>query len=556
MADKANKTSSVADTLLPLPKSEQTWNTWHYIALWISMDIGIPTYYLASGLLTGGMNLWQALFTILLANLIIAIPIFLNGHAGAKYGIPSPIYWRATFGFDGATIPAIIRGVIAAGWFGIQIWIGGSALNTVFCVLFSGWADLSVGIWVCFGIFWLLNMFILFKGMDFMKKFETIAAPFLVIWLVILLIWAYKNAGSWGPLVNQTGKFATFGAFMLFFIPALTSNVGYWGGMTLTVTDLTRFSKGQKSHIAGMMIGLPSGILMLATVGALVTSMTVIIFGEAIWDPVVLTGMVKSPLFVIGSMLFLMTATLTTNVAANAVTPANVISHVSNGRVNFKQAAIILGVLAIIMRPWALIGDLSIYMDAFLVGGAAFLGPIAGLCISHYYLISKTELNLSAMYNRDEEYSYTRMSRYSKIFSIAHYVVAAVLLVIAFVGPSEWMNSRCSISVSVKASMIAIAIFIALVGLLLQRSAKKGGYNPIAMVSLTISILVVFSGLWIPGMHMIYDASWFVGTILSIVLYYFMMKFMDKQYVSDKAKVGAEMKEKRAEEKAAKKAGV
>ena len=219
--------------------------------------------------------------------------------------------------------------------------------------------------------------------MGALKKMEAFCAPLLVLWMIILLIWAYNRAGTWGPLVRQTGNFASTGAFLAFFIPALTSNVGYWGPMTLNVTNFTRYAKDQRSQVVGQFVGLPSGIVALALVGSLVTSATVVIFGEAIWDPVALTGMVDNVWFVVGSMFFLMTATLTTNVAANAVAPATVIVQVTEGRANFKWAVLVLGIIAILIRPWALVGDLSMYQNMFLVGGAAFLGPVAGVIMCH-----------------------------------------------------------------------------------------------------------------------------------------------------------------------------
>lgn len=523
----------ISEDLRPTTPEERNWGIYNFIALWIAMDIGIPTYYLASGLIAGGMNMAGAIGTILLGNVIVMIPILLNGHAGTKYGVPAPIYWRSAFGYKGATLPAIVSAVVAAGWYGIQIWIGGEALNTIIVALFPGWADVSIGIWICFAVFWFANYFILVKGMGALKKMESFCAPLLIIWMIILLIWARTTAGEWGPLITQKGNFATFGAFLAFFIPALTSNVGYWGPMTLNVTNFTRYAKDQKSQMVGQFAGLPTGIVALALVGSLVTSATVVIFGEAIWDPVVLTGRVDNVWFVVGSMFFLMTATLTTNVAANAVAPATVIVQVTEGRVNFKLAVLILGIIAIVIRPWALLGDLSVYQNMFLVGGSAFLGPVAGVMISHYMIVCKTELNANALYQREGEYKYSKFEKYNGLFRNVHLVIGAVLLVIAFVGPKEWMNSATSLAISVRSSMIFYAVLSLIVALYIHLN-RKGGVNSLAIFSVMIPVAVVFCGLWIPGVHMLYDASWFVGTLLSIVMYYLIMKAIDPKYLEEK----------------------
>ena len=276
MEGEAKRT--ISKDLMPTLSEERNWGIYNFIALWIGMDIGIPTYYLASGLIAGGLDMKGAIFTILLGNVIVMIPILLNGHAGAKYGVPAPIYWRSAFGYKGATLPAIVSAVVAAGWYGIQIWIGGEALNTIIVALYPAWAEFSAGVWICFGLFWLANYAILVNGMGALKKMEAFCAPLLVLWMIILLIWAYNRAGTWGPLVRQTGNFASTGAFLAFFIPALTSNVGYWGPMTLNVTNFTRYAKDQRSQVVGQFVGLPSGIVALALVGSLVTSATVVIF--------------------------------------------------------------------------------------------------------------------------------------------------------------------------------------------------------------------------------------------------------------------------------------
>ena len=537
---------NIAPDMLPTKPDERNWGIYSFFALWIGMDIGIPTYYLASSLVSGGMNLGWAMFTILIANIIIAFPILANGHAGAKYGIPSTIYWRSAFGYNGASVAAIIRGIVSAGWFGIQIWIGGSALNTALSILIPAWAGWKLGIWVCFGIFWCLNILILVKGLGIIKKMEHLCAPMLVIWMIVLLVWARSSAGSWGPLVSQKSSFATTGEFLAFFLVGLNANISYWGPMPLTVTDFTKVSKDQRSHQIGQFLGIPTGIFGLALVGSLVTSCTVVMFGEAVWDPVTLTGMIQSPALVVGMMLFLIIATLTTNVAANAVTPAVAIVHLTGGKLNFKWAAFALGVVGILIQPWRLITDMGVYMNFFLNGGGALLGPIIGITICHYFFICHTELDLKSLYVPEGESMYGNLKKYNRFTYLCCFITAAVLVLISLVAPASWAKSICTLGCTQRICMLAMAIIVALLGLLVFLK-REGGINPLSILSMAIIFLVIFLGLWVPALHWLYDASIIVGTLGGMLLYWILMKKLGGSFEADKR---AEHEAAVAEEKA------
>ncbi len=537
---------NIAPDMLPTTPGERNWGIYSFFALWIGMDIGIPTYYLASSLVSGGMNLGWAMFTILIANIIIAFPILANGHAGAKYGIPSTIYWRSAFGFNGASVAAIIRGVVSAGWFGIQIWIGGSALNTALSILIPAWAGWKLGIWVCFAIFWCMNILILVRGLGIIKKMEHLCAPMLVIWMIVLLVWARSSAGSWGPLVSQKSNFATTGEFLAFFLVGLNANISYWGPMPLTVTDFTKVSKDQRSHQIGQFLGIRTGIFGLALVGSLVTSCTVIMFGEAVWDPVVLTGMIQSPALVVGMMLFLIIATLTTNVAANAVTPAVAIVHLTGGKLNFKWAAFALGVVGIIIQPWRLITDMGVYMNFFLNGGGALLGPIIGVTICHYFFICHTELDLKSLYVPEGESMYENLKKYNGFTYICCFVTAALLVIISLLAPASWASAICTLGCTMRVSMIAMAVIIALLGLLVFLK-REGGINPVSILTMAVTFLVIFVGLWVAPLHWLYDASIIVGTLGGMLLYVILMKKLGGSFEADKR---AEHEAALAEEKA------
>ncbi|MEZ4655470.1 MAG: cytosine permease, partial [Candidatus Eisenbacteria bacterium] len=292
--------------LAPLPTSQRNWSTYNYAALWISMAHCIPTDMLASGLMSAGMSWGQALVTIGLGNTIVLIPILLNSHPGTKYGIPFPVFARAAYGTYGSNVPALMRALVACGWFGIQAWIGGEALHTFFTSLLPGWPDLlgsgfgghSTTAWLSFLLFWGANVFIIFRGMNLLRLVENWAAPFVLVMTAVLLVWAVRAADGFGPLLHQPGKFSGMREFLPVFFPSLTAMIGYWATLSLNMPDFTRFGRSQKEQIVGQVVALPTTMFVFAAMGVLITSATVIIYGEAIWDPIQLVGKFDTPLVV------------------------------------------------------------------------------------------------------------------------------------------------------------------------------------------------------------------------------------------------------------------
>lgn len=400
--------SLINKDIAPTSLSDRTWGTYHIAALWIGMSVCIPTYMLASGLIAGGMNWWQALLTIALGNIIVLIPMILNAHSGTKFGIPFPVLARASFGTLGSNVPALLRAVVACGWFGIQTWIGGQAFNSLIIILLPEWAVFEFGPAVGFLIFWGMNVYFIIKGMDSIRWLEAFGAPFLLIVGIGLLIWAYVNGGGFGPILSQPSKFQTTAEFWHFFVPALTGMVGFWATLSLNIPDFTRFAKSQKSQIIGQAIGLPPSMALFSFIGVAVTSATVVIFGEAIWDPVVLLSKFEHPLVVVLSLAALIIATLTTNIAANVVSPANDFANLLPKKISFVTGGLITAVLGIAMMPWKLLSDYGAYIFGWLVGYSGFLGPIAGVLICDYYLIRKQNLNVKDLYIRNGEYEYKK----------------------------------------------------------------------------------------------------------------------------------------------------
>ncbi|MBL0014812.1 MAG: NCS1 family nucleobase:cation symporter-1 [Flavobacterium sp.] len=413
----ASNSALYSEDLAPIASNQRTWTTWNYAALWISMSLCIPTYMLSSSLIEGGMNWWQAILTIFLGNTIVLIPMILNGHAGAKYGIPFPVFARASFGTMGANIPAMLRAIVACGWFGIQTWIGGFAIYQMMRLwipsietlpqIFPDSFGLDTGPAICFFVFWLLNMYVVYLGVDSIRKLLVFKAIFLPLAALALLAWALVAAHGLGPILATPSKFATTTDFFHFFFPALTGMVGFWATLSLNIPDFTRYATSQKAQINGQMYGLPTSMTMFAFVGVVVTSATTIVFGTTIWDPVVLAGKFDSKLLVSVAMIAVAISTLATNIAANIVSPANDFANLSPSKIDFRKGGYITGVIGILIFPWKLIADPTGYIFTWLVGYSSLLGPVGGIMIVDYYFIRKQTLIVDDLYNTKGIYSFS-----------------------------------------------------------------------------------------------------------------------------------------------------
>ncbi len=467
------------EDLAPVPIAKRTWTTYNYLALWIGMSINIPTWLLASGLIALGMAWYQALFTIFLANVLVLIPMLAISHAGTKYGIPYPIIARASFGTYGANLPALIRAIVACFWFGIQTWIGGTALFAVVGALLKsltggndGWVNASVigghpwSTWLSFAIFWALNMVIVVWGMEAIKKFENWAAPFLIIVFLGLMLVMVTSAGGLGPVVQDPGKLGWGGDFWAVFPISLMGMIAFWSTLSLNMPDFTRFGRSQADQVRGQILGLPTTMTLFPLVGVLTTSATVIVYGKAIWDPVELTGKMDNPIALLIMLAALALATLTTNVAANVVSPSYDFSNLWPRMISFRTGGIITGILGILIQPWNLLADPHQYIWTWLgtYGGAT--GPIAGVIMADYWWVRRQNFKLAELYRSEGVYRYVR------------------------------------------------------------------GWNWIAVVSLLVGILFAIGGAYsatdgqpfpaagiIPALKGFYDYSWVVGLIVAFVLY-------------------------------------
>ena len=533
-----------SEDLAPVPANQRTWTKWHLAAIWVGMAVCIPTYLLASYMIKTGLNWYEALIIIGLANLIITIPMVLNGHAGVKYGIPFPVIGRAAFGTKGVHLASVTRGVIACGWFGVQTWIGGLAIYAIFNAITgsTGELGLSIGKFVGFGIFWIINMYFIWKGTESIKWLETYSAPILIIMGLALIYWSYAKADGFSIVLDQSVQLEKTSAFIsdkddAYYLnfnvlkdkegglkvsdyniisdestswqplpeaPILISNkdniliqfrnndvvssvvsasfidsqekgnskfwnyllwltamVGFWATMSISIADITRYASTQKDQVAGQFIGLPATMMLYSFVGIFVTCAAIINFKDVLiaddapWDPVSLIARFKNPAVVVIAQIFMIIATLSTNIAANVIAPSNAFSNLWPKKISFKTGGTITGVIGILIMPWWLLNEIS----GFLIFVSGLLGPVLGILIADYYFVRKKRLELAELYKEEGIYSY-----------------------------------------------------------------NKTGYNRAAMLALLIGVFLALIGYWVPALNFLYSLSWFTGFIISFILYIILMK--------------------------------
>ncbi|UVW29624.1 NCS1 family nucleobase:cation symporter-1 [Massilia sp. H6] len=403
--------------LAPTTAAQRTWRWYHFAALWIGMVMCIPAYTLSSSLIESGMSGWQAVYTVFLANTIVLVPMLLIGHAGTKYGIPYAVLARTSFGTSGAKLPALMRAIVACGWYGIQTWFGGSMIYTLLGVMngapIGGEAIAGLGInlaqLLCFLGFWAIQLYFIVHGIDSIRKLETYTAPLKIAICFVLLWWVYERAGGFGPLLERPSAFVPGGAkegqFWQVFWPSLTAMIGFWATLALNIPDFTRFAKTQRDQIIGQSVGLPLPMGLLAALAVIVTSATVVLYGKALWDPVDLASRMEG-IAVLVALIVLLIDTISVNLAANLVGPAYDFSALAPRAVSYRMGGYITAGLALVMMPWKILETTQNYIFTWLVGYSALLGPIAGILIVDYYLVRKTELDVAQMYVDDGIYSY------------------------------------------------------------------------------------------------------------------------------------------------------
>lgn len=549
------------EDILPTDVQHRTWNVWHLASLWIGMAVCIPTYMLASNMIVGGLSWKEAMAMIILGNIIVAIPMVLNGHAGTKYGIPFPVLGRSAFGHWGVHIPSILRAIVACGWFGIQTWLGGLAILAIVSVLLGKPTlnDVFAAQFAGFLVFWLINMFFVWKGTESIKIMETLAAPLLILLGIGMLYWGISHAGGLGKILDSSYVFrkpsvqitqwdkqkglalklnliqnkqgqvrakqyrylfvadtaaseaeqealkklpfqplsttefsfaptaylnqkaivfqfqnqkqqisamvtatleaprpAGSGTPWMTYLFWLTAMVAFWATLALNIPDFTRYAKSQKDQMLGQFLGLPTTMALYSFIGVAVTCAAIVIFddimvtADAPWDPVrLLSRFQDSPVILIVAQLAILLATLSTNIAANVISPANSFSNVLPNKISFKMGGYLAGILGILIMPWKLLNAIVGYLLTY----GAILGPVIGIMLADYFVIQKKKLKLLDLYRTDGAYAY------------------------------------------------------------------QHGFHVAALISMFVGVLIVLAGLFVPVMKPFYDTGWFVGFAVSFSLY-------------------------------------
>jgi nucleobase:cation symporter-1, NCS1 family len=423
--------------LAPTPLSRRTWNLWHFASLWVGLSVCIPTYMLAASLIQAGMNWWQSLLTILLGNAIVLLPLAINSHAGTRYGIPFPVYARAAFGLRGAHLPALLRSVVACGWFGIQTWIGGLAISEILGIFWPAWRGLGgaasfmgfgVPAYLGFALFWLINLWFVWKGTESIKWLETLSAPFLIVIGLALLWWAAAKVGGLGTILARSDvligpRQASFGSL---FLPWLTAMVGFWATLSLSIPDFSRFAKSQRDQLTGQALGLLTTMPLFAFIGVAVTSATVILYGKAIWNPVELVGRLageqRNPALAVLALVAILIATLTTNIAANIVAPAYSFANLNPRRISARLGGLLAALIGIVILPWKLLDAYQTWLLSY----SGLLGAVGGVIVCDYLVVRRCRLQLRDLYLAGGVYEYRRGVNYRAVAAAAAGILVAL----------------------------------------------------------------------------------------------------------------------------------
>ena len=503
--------------LAPVRLEKRTWGYYEYFSMWVGMSVCVPTWMLAASMIAAGFSWGTCVFTIFLGNLIVLVPMILDSFAGTKYGIPFPVFLRSAFGLFGANIPALLRGLIACGWFGIQTMIMAFAVDGILSALFSGWAGIGGNIpffnlpghtVLSFAFSWVLTVAICYaspphKASPGIKWLNDLASPVLLLIGIGLLVWAYIKAGGWGPMLSQkqTASWSQWPAF-------LTAMVSYWSTLAINIPDLTRFAKNQKVQYLGQAIGLPPTMTLYSFIGVAVTSATIVIFGQAIWDPVKLMIKTGNPFFIFIGLLFVILATLTTNITANMVSPINDFMNLAPKALNWERTTILIGLIGILMQPWRFLADPKAYIWTWLLGYGAFTGGIAGVIIADYWIVRKQKLKLDDIYMKDGYYGYASKS-------ISWWaVIYAVFL--AFCTIFLW-SKKAILGEGWPSNLTTVVLVLGLLVGVYFYISKVKGVNFAGILSLFTGI--VGSLLLAMASSTLSQWTWFTGAIIALIAY-------------------------------------
>jgi NCS1 family nucleobase:cation symporter-1 len=393
------------EDLRPLTKEEHSWGAGAFSYLWVGMCFCIPSYIMAGGFITLGMNWWQSLMTMFLGNVIVLIPLLLNADAGCRFGIPYPAFARIWFGGKGSHIPTMIRGVVGAGWFGINTWVGALAIDGLFSVVFDVWRGITHHTMIIFFIFLAANVYIGAMGVESIRKLMKVTAFTAVISAIALLVWALSAGGGFGPIFVQRGTLTNTADFFKVFFPCLTGVISFWSTVSLNIPDFSRYAVSRKAHVKGQMFALPLSMTAIGMVSICVTSVTVMLYGDAIWSLDSLLLKFPKPIIALGTVVIALVS-LAVNIAANLVAPARTVENIYPQRLSFATGALVTGTLAILMQPWLILDSFGNLVYYFLNVLGALIGPVNGISLADYWVVRKRRIDLKELYDPEGRYNY------------------------------------------------------------------------------------------------------------------------------------------------------
>ncbi|WP_219861953.1 NCS1 family nucleobase:cation symporter-1 [Vreelandella piezotolerans] len=441
--DDVRESARFNEDIAPTEAKERTWSKWNIAALWVGMSICVPTYTLG-GVLTAyfGLSVGEALLAILLANVIVLIPLTLNAFPGTKFGIPFPVVLRSSFGILGSNVPCLVRALVGCGWFGIQTMFGGLAIHLLLSALFPAWAALGgVGEVIGFFVFGAMNLYVVIRGAESIKWLETLAAPLLLAVGIGLMMWAWPHM-SMTELLAQPPSRPEGASVYGYFFAGLTAMVGFWATLSLNIPDFSRFAKSQKDQIVGQILGLPLTMFFFAALGVVLTAASESLVGQTIADPVNLIGMIDSPAWVVLAMVLIIIATLSTNTAANIVSPTNDFQNIAPKFINQTRGVLLTGAVGVLLMGYDLLQKAGVVSQGvsleqmysnWLLGYSSLLGPIAGIMAVDYFLIKKQRLDVPSLYMDHHAYPAVNIAGF-----IAFGVPVALTLLSLLTGTMNW----------------------------------------------------------------------------------------------------------------------
>jgi NCS1 family nucleobase:cation symporter-1 len=398
------------------PLRDQHWGAYNIFAFWMSDVHSVGGYVFAGSLFALGLTSWQVLIALLVGIGIVNVFANLIAKSSQQNGVPYPVICRATFGVLGANIPAVIRGLIAVAWYGIQTYLASSAFVIVLLkfapqlmpyadVHHHGWLGLSMLGWAGFMVLWVLQALVFWNGMETIKKFIDFAGPAVYVVMFILAGYMVARAGISNIHLNLgTVKYHGWEALPVT-ITAISLVVSYFSGPMLNFGDFSRYCKSYASVKRGNFWGLPVNFLAFSLVTVVTTSATLPVFGELITDPVSTVGRIDQPFAVVLGALTFMIATIGINIVANFVSPAFDFSNVAPKHISWRAGGMLAATASVFITPWNLFNNPAVIHYTLDVLGS-FIGPLYGVLIVDYFIVKRQHVVLDDLYSMSEHGTY------------------------------------------------------------------------------------------------------------------------------------------------------